>query len=84
MKPYSHKAHLRNSDPLGYSWEHVIPWRRGGRNVRNLVLAHGCCNLAKGDKRPTPQMLADCKALYDSGLITVNLGSQIQKPEDPA
>lgn len=32
----------------GWSREHVIPWSRGGRNNRNIVLAHAPCNTKRG------------------------------------
>jgi 5-methylcytosine-specific restriction endonuclease McrA len=35
------------------SYDHVIPKCRGGKNMRNRIVAHIGCNFQKGDRMPT-------------------------------
>lgn len=39
------------------SREHVIPACRGGKRVGNLVLAHRRCNMERGSRPATPELL---------------------------
>ena len=36
--------------------EHVVPYSKGGRGWRNLLLAHRRCNERRADKSPTQNL----------------------------
>lgn len=40
------------------TFDHVVPRALGGRNARNLMLAHERCNGVKADRPPTREELA--------------------------
>lgn len=49
--------------------DHVTPRALGGKNSRNLMLAHMSCNSAKGDRPPTREelvRLANVNAFMDN------------------
>lgn len=48
------------------SRDHVWPKSHGGTFVGNKLLAHGKCNQAKGDRRPSP-----CELLYRDVLYEI-------------
>jgi 5-methylcytosine-specific restriction endonuclease McrA len=39
--------------------DHVVPHSKGGRRSGNLLVAHACCNVAKGNRSPKP-----CEMIY--------------------
>jgi 5-methylcytosine-specific restriction endonuclease McrA len=45
--------------------DHVVPRARGGKNARNILLAHQPCNNAKGDREPTWRELAYLRAINE-------------------
>ena len=63
MLPRSNVSRARGT----ISEEHVQPRSRGGggRDARNVVLAHTACNTAKGRRLPTKEELQYAEAIWD-------------------
>lgn len=51
LKPmnFTLPIHARDDDPYAATWEHIVPRTAGGSSGRNnTVMAHRCCNMARG------------------------------------
>lgn len=44
----------------GWTREHIVPRKLGGRNANNIVLACVPCNSRRGHSQPTEMMLRRC------------------------
>ena len=49
---------------LSYTKEHLLPRSKGGKGRTNIVLAHGKCNVRRGDSLPTPEMMDRAKLIW--------------------
>jgi hypothetical protein len=49
----------------GWTREHVVPRSEGGKNGRNLVLAHRTCNMKRGTLPLAPHELRIAEQLHD-------------------
>lgn len=57
----------RESNPFGWTREHVFPKARGGRGMgNNVVLAHKSCNVARGSPTPTDVEIIRTIRIYRS------------------
>ena len=52
--------------PMGWTREHLVPRAHGGKNVRNVVLAHRGCNSDRADKLIDTHTLEHGSQLYDA------------------
>lgn len=49
---------------LGWTREHILPRKLGGRRHENIVLAHLKCNSKRNHAPPLPGMAERCRALW--------------------
>lgn len=49
----------------GWTREHVVPKSLGGRNDKNIVLAHLGCNMRRGADHPTPEMIERAREIWN-------------------
>jgi 5-methylcytosine-specific restriction endonuclease McrA len=81
MEKHSARKMKNGSYDNGFTKEHVVPRKLGGRNS-HVVLAHLSCNSKRGHEAPAAHMMARAKEVWAAAKVRVRKPRKLNRPYD--